>query len=107
MPKGKGRGKTAFFTVRLEPKHRFALWLMARMRGQTMASALEWAVIHAMRDSASGLIEERTATKGAKGVRYDWFAELWHPHEADRFINLATKRPDLLTPEQETSWLGI
>lgn len=106
MPKGKGRGKTAFFTVRMEPKLRFALWLMARIKGQSMAAALEWAVRHAMQDPLAGLIEDKKASAGKK-TRHDWFEEIWHPDEMERFLNLATKRPDLLNPSQELLWRGI
>jgi len=106
MPRSRSlSAKTALITVRLEPKYRFALSLLARIRRRPMASVIEMLINQAMKDHDSGLF---VPIKGKKGTKHrSILDDTWDPDEADRFVNIASKHPQLLTYDEEKAWKDI
>ncbi len=86
--------KSDFVTVRLEPRLRFALDMLARTHRGTMTSILEWALDRAIKDPEHGLPER-------------FLDEVWNPYEADRFVKLAMLQPDLLRFKEDLLWQAI
>lgn len=86
------QAKAESITVRLDPKIRYGLELLARKQRRNLSSVVEWALHKAMLDQENGIIE-----KSENGLLY----QLWDIEESDRFILMALIRPDLLTFEEE------
>ncbi len=106
MPRSRSlSAKTALITVRLEPKYRFALSLLARVRRRPMASVVEMLIDQAMKDHNSGLFEAVTSKRATEYRSI--LDETWDPEQADRFVNLATKYARFLTYDEERAWKDI
>ncbi len=94
----KGGSKTETVTMRLSPRLKFALDLMARKQHRNFTSVAEWALSRILDDPESGLIVNQN------GFSYNLMDEIWDPFEPDRFINLAFKQQHLLSYEEEVLW---
>ncbi|MBA5726906.1 hypothetical protein [Bombella mellum] len=97
--KKKRTPKTESLTIRLDPKMRFALDFVARMKGQTITKVIETAVmekadnefvIHETFDWNDGEVKEKRTWK-----------DYWNVNEAVRFINLARAKETNPTFEEE------
>src|SRR5262245_9991943 len=88
-------------TLRLEPRLRFALNLLARKRRRSMASIMEYALYKAIEDSADGLFR-RTG-----GTDEDLLELTWDPEEADRFVKTGLHWRHIFTYEEELLWKVI
>lgn len=95
--------KSTVFTLRLEPKLRFALDLLARKRHRTMTSVIEWALHKAIEDQDSGLFIRNALDDSTKNILDD----VWDTEPADRFIKLAMNYPSLLTFDEDRLWKVI
>lgn len=97
--KRKGGGKLSrseTVTVRLDPKLRYLAELAARKQRRTLSSYVEWV----LEDS---LTRTNLYTNGGTSLA-DESAALWDVDEADRFVKLALRHPDLLTHEEQVRW---
>lgn len=101
-----GRGgklaRSEVVQVRLDPKLRFAAELAAAKERRTLSSFIEWAVEQAVRDIVVHYAPDegqRSAEMVANSV--------WDVDEADRFVNLATHYPGLLTHDEQRRWKFI
>jgi len=104
MAKGEKRsnkktGRTETIGFRLEPKLRFAAELAARKQRRSLSSFIEWAVDEAMENVFLDSESQVTVRQALK--------EVWDPDEADRFVRLAAKYPELLNHEEERLWKCI
>ncbi len=93
---GKRRSETV--SVRLDPKLRYLAELAARKQRRTLSSFVEWAIECSL---AQVNIEEgpnwRTTIKEAA-------SNLWDVDDAERFVRLAYKYPDMLTHTEQVLW---
>lgn len=87
-------GKTESLTVRLDPKIRYGLELLARKQRRTLSSVVEWALHKAIYDKTEGLYDEQ----GGDANLLDF---LWDVEEADRHYHMAIIRPALQNFEEE------
>ena len=96
--KKKGGGgnlsRSQVVTVRFDPKLKFAAEIAARKQRRTISSFIEWVVEEAI--SRIEIAENSTISNVLNQV--------WDVEEADRFVKLALKFPDLLTYEEERLW---
>ena len=83
--------KVETLTIRVSPKMKFGLELLARKQHRNLTSVADWALYKALKDPVEGLSE---------GL----LEEVWDPYEPDRLVKLALKCPELLTYEEELIW---
>jgi len=81
--------KTASMTVRLDPKLKYGLEILARKQYRNLSSLVEWALNKALQDKQEGL---------------PFLNQIWDVDEADRFIKLAEHSPELLTFDEQKLW---
>lgn len=104
------KGET--ITVRLSPKMKFGLELLARKQHRTISGVVEWAIARALESDELGQAKtETTASQSIKGpdgegvpftITYMPLLErLWAPHESERILNLSKHAPNLLSFEEE------
>ncbi len=101
VAKKKGAGgnltRSKVVTVRFDPKLKFAAELAARKQRRTISSFIEWAVEEAV-----------TRVKVDEDVTINTVMnQVWDVEDADRFVKLALKFPELLTYEEERLWKVI
>lgn len=78
-------------TLRVEPKRKFQIELVARSQHRNINSCVEWAIDYAFRNAPD-----------IPDVN-----KVWSPDETERLLNLAENYPDLLTPQQDLIWAFI
>lgn len=83
--------------VRLDPKIRYGLELLARKQRRNLSSVVEWALQKAINEPEHGLIEMNPST----GVEYNLLYALWDVEESDRLLKMAMWKNELLTFEEE------
>ncbi|NWG31665.1 hypothetical protein [Sulfuricystis thermophila] len=89
-------------TVRLDPKLRYLAELAARKQRRTVSSFIEWAVEQSFRDVT---IYHGSGYNGDDNITIEQdAAELWDVDDAERFVRLAIKYPDLLTHDEQILW---
>ena len=82
--------------VRLDPKIRYGLELLARKQRRNLSSVVEWALQNAINSEENGLIEINM-----NGEPFNLLYQLWDTEESDRLYRMATFRSELLTFEEE------
>ncbi|CAJ4869567.1 hypothetical protein [Burkholderia pseudomallei] len=102
--------RSEIVTIRLEPRLRYLAELAARRQRRTLSSFIEWAIEAAL---AQVEIQERIGIVDEDGqpdfrFRKITVAEdaesLWDVEEADRFVKLAGRYPELLTHDEQVLW---
>jgi hypothetical protein len=88
-------------SIRLDPKLRLAAELAAAKERRTLSSFIEWAVERAVK-------EIPVAYRGSQ----EWSAaevadSVWDVDAPERFVNLASQFPELLTHEEQRQWKFI
>lgn len=110
----RGYQKTSTITVRLSPKHRYALDLLARLGRQTVSATIETLIRDRFGaeqtapregppDSGDADLFASAMRSGQKSAG-EVLSITWDPREADRFLNVASCAPGLLTEEEELTW---
>lgn len=99
----RGGGKLArseTVTVRLDPKLRYLAELAALKHRRTLSSFIEWAIEDSLRHTnlRTGGFNESEITVA------DEAESLWDVDDADRFIKLALRYPELLNHEEQKRW---
>ena len=89
-------------TVRLDPKLRYLAELAARKQRRTVSSFIEWAVEDSL--SRIYLYESNDFNGQYNRSIADESSILWDVDEADRFVNLAIKYPELLSHDEQKLW---
>ncbi len=102
MPrKAKGETKGEVITLRLTPRTRYGLELLARQQRRTLSSVAEWAFHEAFKT------ESIAPSTGEEKTLKEALDDLWDPVEPDRLVKLAQKYPSLLTYEEDLIWKVI
>jgi hypothetical protein len=105
IKKSKGGGaklsRSEIVTVRFDPKVRYLVELAARKHRRTVSSFIEWAVELSFKQV--GLLDASPEHVIPLTVR-DMAEVLWDIDEADRFVTLAIRLPDLLVHEEQILW---
>jgi hypothetical protein len=125
--------RTELVSVRIDPKLRFAVELAARKQRRTASSFVEWAIEEAIKRlplrinaiKGKGDVPEEISLPGElpvgvcveylqqlslgkwnikKKTVHEIVGEVWHPEESRRFVQLATRYPELLTHDEEVLW---
>ena len=92
-------------TVRLDPKLRYLAELAALKHRRTLSSFIEWAIEDSLRRV---VLREGSPYTNDAGVTVAEQAEvLWDVDDADRFVKLALRYPELLTHEEQKRWKVI
>lgn len=92
--------RSEIVTVRLDPKLRYLAELAARKQRRTVSSLIEWAIEH-------GLDSVCLSSAGDGPTIWQQADSLWDVDEADRFVTLALRHPELLTHEEQILWKVI
>lgn len=96
--KPRGKDRSEIITMRLTPRLRYLLELMARSQRRTTSSMLEW------------MVEQHTSTfmlqrpPQAPVALADVADILWHPDASVRLDQLARLFPALLTYDEHLTW---
>lgn len=89
-------------TVRLDPKLRYLAELASRKQRRTLSSYIEWAIEDSLR---SVLLYQGSGYGGDESVSVaDDASRLWDVDQAERFVRLAIRYPELLTHEEQELW---
>jgi hypothetical protein len=86
-PSGK-QAKTESITIRIAPKTKYGLDLLARRQHRTLTSVIEWIV-------------NRSFEHGALADVAAVLEQTWSPYESDRVMRLAKRFPQYLSYEEE------
>lgn len=91
------QSKIENINVRVAPKIRFGIELLARKQRRNLSSVVEWALQRAMDNPDEGLCE-----LGQDGNNHSLLDILWNVDEFDRLYYMSTFKEDLLTYEEES-----
>jgi len=95
-----GSNKTSVVTVRLTPKEKFSLELLARKLHTNLAGAVMASVENMFREDVLGLLVQ--PADGRPPVTA--IDAVWSPYEHERFAVLAETFPELLSDEETYAW---
>lgn len=92
-------GKEKLITIRLTPKMRYTVELLARIqRRNSISAVIEFALEKLLHDKATGLIDANAA----------YLPDLiWDEDETSCFVKMCLHRPDLLSYDEELIWRVI
>lgn len=93
------RGKSEVITIRLNPKLKFGLELMARLHHRSVAQTAELAIQRLLADPFDG-------REAVSGTPFDpgLLDALWSPHRGERLRRMVFDHPELLAHEEEVLW---
>lgn len=93
------RNKSEVITIRINPKLKFGLELMARLHNRSVAQTVEMAIQRVLEDPFDGI-------QNSRDVRYDSdiIKRLWSPHRGERLLKMVLTHPELLSFEEEVLW---
>ena len=93
------RNKSEVITIRINPKLKFGLELMARLHNRSVAQTVEMAIQRVLEDPFDGV-------QNLRDVRYDQdiIDKLWSPHRGERLLKMVLEHPELLSYEEEVVW---
>lgn len=87
--------KTEALSIRIDPRLRYGLELLARQQRRSVTGVVEWAIDQALRNE----------TVTDSGTSFDQLVkDLWSPNEVERLVNLARTFPDLMTYDEARMW---
>ena len=92
--------KTETLTLRLDPKSKFAIELLARDQKRTLAGVIEWAVQKALNDQI-------ITTGYDEGSLKQLVEQVWSVDELERVIRLGAFAEHLLSHEEACTWMVI
>lgn len=93
------RGKSEVITIRLTPKMKFGLELMARLHKRSVAQTADIAIQRLLWDPFDGQ-EAVSGTPRDPGL----LDALWSPHRGERLRRMVFTSPELVAPEEEVLW---
>lgn len=85
--KKKKTPKTESLTIRLDPKMRFALEFVARIKGQTITKVIERAIVDLANNEK--ILHTNEYSWADFSEYYTTWKDYWDPNEGIRFLNLA------------------
>lgn len=99
-----GARKTETLTLRLDPKAKFTIDMLARIRRQSITAVIESAIDDIASDQDVKFNDQgKTATWSLGSA----ITAIWSTDEAERFANLCYFTPELLTYEERRTWETI
>lgn len=99
------RGKSEVITIRISPKAKFALEILARMEGRTAAQAAESAIIMMLGYGYRRASDWRDGHHDfSKEESFAVIDRLWSPHRGERLLRTVFQHPELLVYEEEVVW---
>lgn len=100
--KRKGGGgklsRTETVTVRLDPRLRYLADLAARKQRRSLSSYIEWVIEESLKKTYLASEHEQAESLAEQAPA------LWDVDDADRFVKLALRHPQLLTHEEQVRW---
>lgn len=109
-----GLNKSETISVRLSPKHRYAVELLARSDRIGVSAVIEALIRERFRSTFGPPQDmppaERQAAKLAHALRQgvsdaeSLLQRTWDPRPSDRFVSIALLAPWLMTEEEELQW---
>ena len=91
--------KAERLAIRLLPKEKFSIELLAQKQGKSITAIIKDALDSALRDPDTGLI------KGGPDGETSYLPDVcWHPIESDRVINLGQYAPEMMNDQQLVIW---
>lgn len=99
-----GARKTETLTLRLDPKIKTMIELIARIRRQSITGVVESAIEDVAFDLEAPYFDGEAVYQHDLGLI---FAEVWSADECERFINMCFHLPTLLTFEEQRIWETI
>lgn len=91
--------KTTTVSVRLDPRVRFALHLIARMQRRSMSAVLEGAI-----ENLAETTIIRNTLHGTEETAKDLVARYWSPNQFETFLAMSMVCEDLLDYEEQRRW---
>ena len=85
--------------IRLLPKEKFSIELLAKKNGKSITSVIKDAVDLALRDRHTGLVVE-----SSDGKTFFLPDLCWHPIESERVVNLGLHAQELMSDYQLVMW---
>jgi hypothetical protein len=85
--------------IRLLPKEKFSIELLALKQGKSITAIIKDALDSALRHRDTGLIKQ-----GPDGETFYLPDVCWHPIESDRVINLGQCAPEMMNDQQLVVW---
>lgn len=98
---GKGGRKSEVVTIRLDPRLKYLAELAARRQRRPLSSYVEWAI-----EASLGQVRPSYGNDSEfdQMSLADAASLLWDVDEADRFVKLALRYPELLTHDEQIVW---
>ena len=95
------QAKGLTLTIRISPKTKFIMELLARKQRRTVSAVIEWLAMRAAEDTFA--VEDQIFADGEMHTVKSSFLldELWNADEIIRFINLFNIYPELMTYDEE------
>lgn len=97
----KAEQPTVNVSLRIEPKIRFAIDLLAREQKRSITGVIEWSVMQALKTQSI------KTPAGDEISLYELMDLAWSPDEADRIISLGMLSPHTLNHEENCIWTLI
>lgn len=99
--------RTETVGVRLDARLRYLAELAAREQQRTLSNFIEWAIRQALTPAIMDPEPRPGPHYGFTPPPPLWNESLWSPDEAERFINLALFKRELMTLEELADWKTI
>lgn len=93
------RNKSEVITIRITPKAKFGLEVMARMCNRSVAQTVEFAIQRLLDEPH----RQRPPLEGSD-YAHAVIEELWSPHRGERLLKMVFKHPELLSYDEEVAW---
>ncbi|MDM5100302.1 hypothetical protein [Aeromonas salmonicida] len=97
--KSKKNTTSVNMTLRLDPRSKYLIDLLARQQKRTITGVIEWAVERA---GAETIFDNERGTSFLEAID-----SLWSTDESARLVKLAMERPDLLDYDELRIWETI
>ncbi|HRQ46982.1 MAG TPA: hypothetical protein PK725_08525 [Rhodocyclaceae bacterium] len=92
------RSKSEVITIRINPKVKFGLEIMARHNNASVAQMVETAIYRMLKDPFNN----------SRYIHDDFdpsiINKLWSPHRGERLLRMVFEHPELLSYEEEVVW---
>lgn len=99
-----GARKTESLTLRMDPKIKFLIEVISRVRRQSITGVVEAAMEETAFDLEVPYFDEGKVEAHALGAI---FSEIWSTDESELFINMCFHLPTLMTYEEQRLWETI
>jgi predicted transcriptional regulator len=101
VQKKPGTQKTEALSIRIDPRLRFGLELVARNQRRSVTGVVEWAIESYLNEQQIDRLNQHSQTFA------DVTRQAWSDNEVERLANLGTQFPELMTYEESRMWRVI